>query len=262
MNKKTELKFLDKEWELMNIHLQGFLDTGNQNDLHKFRVQIKKLRAMLFLFENTSKEDGLLKKFKPVRKIFKYAGNIRDAHTNLALGEHYQVKNELFETGQQKIIEEGTVEFRSKGEEFFKSIKHAHKKLKKHLQKVDDRRVKQYYKEQLQSINTNLAVSGFTEDMHTNRKLIKILVYNHKLAEKAINGSLAFNIAYLDKLQEAIGKWHDNVLAEELFSKPELNDKPILTKIRRVNSGVKRSISSLAEDFLKKATTPENTLTA
>ena len=246
----------------MNIHLIAFLETGDQEELHKFRVQIKKLRAMLFLFEKTSKENGLLKYFKPVRKIFKYAGQIRDAHTNLQLGERYHLKNEQFAEGQLKIIEDGTSEFRSNGPQFLKNIKTAHKRLKKQLQKVNDSQIADYYKHQLSNIATNLAVSGFTEDMHTNRKLIKILVYNHKLAEKALNGSLPFNAAYLDKLQEAIGKWHDNLLAEELFSTPELNDKPIVSKIKKVNSGIKRTITNLADDFLKKATSVEQIVKA
>ena len=262
MKKKKEAKYLDKGWEEMNIHLNAFLETGNQEELHKFRVQIKKLRAMLFLFENTSNESGLLKCFKPVRKIFKHAGQIRDAYTNLLLSERYHLKNKQFEEGQQKIIEEGTIEFRSNSPQFFKNIKTAHKRLKKQLQKVDDSMIADYYKLQLSNIATNLAVSGFTEDMHTNRKLIKILVYNHKMAEKALNGSVPFNTAYLDKLQEAIGKWHDNLVAEELFSTPELNDKPIVAKIKKVNSSVKRSITNLADDFLKKATTIEHPLNA
>jgi len=242
----------------MNTRLKTFLETGDQEDLHKFRVQIKKLRAMLLLFEHTSKENELLKNFKPVRKIFKHAGNIRDAHINLGLSERYKLKNELFETSQQKIIEEGTLEFHSKGGEFIKDIKTAHRKLKKQLHKVDDGEIAAYYKNQLEQIATNFKVSGFTEDMHTNRKLIKILVYNHKLAGYALDGKVPFNVSYLDKLQEAIGKWHDNLLAEQLFSSPELNDKSIVTKIKRVNSGVKRSITILAEDFLQKATTMDN----
>jgi CHAD domain-containing protein len=260
MKKKEEEKYIDKEWVLMNAHLKAFLETGDQEELHKFRVQIKKLRAMLFLFENVSKENTLMRHFKPVRKIFKYAGQIRDAHTNLQLSERYQLKNELFETSQHKIIEEGTSEFRIKENEFFKNIKEAHKQVIKQLHKVDDKQIAGYYQRQLEQIAGSLAVSGFTEDMHTNRKLIKILVYNHKLAAKALNGSLPFNIAYLDKLQDTIGKWHDNIIAAELFSLPELNDKPIVNKIKRINTGVQRNISTLAADFLKKATTLENTV--
>src|SRR5579862_614763 len=126
MKKKEEAKYLDKEWKEMNTHLACFLETGDQEALHKFRVQIKKLRAMLSLFEDTSNQPGLLKDFKAVRKIFKYAGHIREAHTNLQLGKLYHLKNDAFESGQQKIIEEGTNEFQNNGKKFIKNIKETH----------------------------------------------------------------------------------------------------------------------------------------
>jgi CHAD domain-containing protein len=262
MKKKDEAKYLDREWTEMNTSLATFLETGDQEHLHKFRVEIKKLRAMLLLFENASKENNLMKFFKPVKKIFKHAGGIREAYVNLKLSEHYSLKNEQFENIQQKIIEEGIIEFRNKGDEFFRTIKRAHERLKKKLQKIDDSRIAGYYKKQLNQIAVNLAAPGFTDDMHTNRKLIKILVYNHKLAQHALNGSIRFNASYLDKLQEAIGKWHDNLVAGQLFSSPELNDKPTVAKIKRVNSGVKRSISALAGDFLRKATAIDHNIKA
>src|ERR1700743_2637362 len=99
----------------MEARLKAFLKTGDQEQLHKFRVQIKKLRAMLSLFETASRQHGLLKEFKPVRRLFKYAGNIRDAHISLELAKSYSVKNEQFETGRQKIIEEGTTAFKQRG---------------------------------------------------------------------------------------------------------------------------------------------------
>ena len=257
MKKKKEIKHLDKEWKAMNAHLANFLETGDQEALHKFRVQIKKLRAMVSLFEDASDQPGLLKGFKPVRKIFKHAGNIRDAHMNLQLAEMYAIKNEAFALSQQRIIEGGAVEFRQNGKKFTRAIKQAHKLLKKGLPAIGNHAIAGYYTKQLRAIATNLAVSGFTEDMHTNRKLIKILLYNHKLAENALNGAVPFNAPYLDKLQEAIGKWHDNVVAEQLFSSAGLNDKPVVSKIKRKNAGIKRIITSLAVDFMKKAATIE-----
>src|SRR5215469_5157746 len=98
MKVKAEEKYLDKEWIEMGARLKAFLETGDQEQLHKFRVQVKKLRAMLTLFENASKEPGLTKLFKPVKKIFRRAGVIRDAHIHLKLSERYDLKNELFET--------------------------------------------------------------------------------------------------------------------------------------------------------------------
>ena len=41
------------------------------------------------------------------------------------------------------------------------------------------------------------------------------------------------------------------------FSSPELNDKPIVAKIKRINAKVKRTILSIADDFFNKATTIE-----
>src|SRR5258707_5502298 len=166
MKKKDEVKYLDKEWTEMNYHLAAFLETGDQEQLHRFRVQIKKLKAMLSLFESTSRRHGLLKDFKPIRKIFKYAGHIRDAHTNLQLSERYNLKNELFETGQQKIIEDGTNEFRLNGKKYLRNIKETHKQLKKQLPKIDDDLIAEYYKKQLEQIAGNLATTSFTEEMH------------------------------------------------------------------------------------------------
>ena len=255
MKKKEEAKYLDKEWHEMNVHLKAFLASGDQEELHRFRVQIKKLRAMLSLFEDASGKPGLLRDFKPVKKIFKHAGVIREAHINLQLSERYELKNDVFESGQQKIMEEGTNEFKLKGKKFIKNLKASYANLRKQLPRVPDNSIAAYYKKQLHEIAVNFTVSGFSEDMHTNRKLIKILVYNHKLAEHALNGAVPFNTEYLDKLQGAIGEWHDNLVAAQLFSSPELNDKPVVTKINKKNAGIKRKISSLADDFFKKATT-------
>jgi CHAD domain-containing protein len=261
MKIKQEAKYIDQEWELMSTRLKAFLATGDQEELHKFRVQTKKLRAMLMLFESTSKEHGLLKQFKPVRKIFKHAGNIRNAHVNLELSEKYQLKNERFEIGQQQIIENETALFRNKSAEYLKEMNAANKRLKKLLQKVADDQIAAYYQTQVEHIAANLTTASFDEEMHTVRKLIKILVYNQKIAAETLKGSLQFNIAYLNKLQDAIGKWHDNMLAEELFSSPEMTDADIVDKIKHINSSVKRKITLLAKDFLIKATTLETSAT-
>ncbi|MDB5123484.1 MAG: hypothetical protein JWP94_1613 [Mucilaginibacter sp.] len=259
MKKKEEAKYLEKEWKDLNTHLKAFFESGDQEELHQFRVQTKKLRALLNLLEHASRQHGLLKEFKPVRKIFKYAGHIRDAYTNLQLSSRYDVKNETFEAGQRQIIDQGTIEFREKAKKHTKKIDDTYKQLKKQLPHVDNTAIAEFYKKQLEQIADNLATPRFTEDMHNNRKLIKILVYNRKLADKALNGSFTFNSAYLDQLQNSLGEWHDNILAAELFSSPEVNDKPAAAMIKKKNNNVKRRIRTLAGDFMKKATAAQPT---
>ena len=241
----------------MHAHLEAFLASGDQEELHQFRVQIKKLNAMLTLFERASRQHGLLKNFKPVRKIFKHAGHIRDAHTNLQLSASFGVNNNAFQASQQQIIEQGTSDFRQRGKKYLKNIKISYKHLKKQLKQIDNCAIEAYYKRQLEQIAEALETPKFTDEMHANRKLIKILVYNHKLANKALGGALRFNTEYLDRLQSRLGEWHDNVVAAQLFASPELNDKPVVTLINKINAGVKRTIKSLVTDFRKKATTVE-----
>ncbi|CAN5446850.1 hypothetical protein BH09BAC6_BH09BAC6_04520 [soil metagenome] len=257
MKKKVEAKYLDKEWDKMNVHLSGFLESGDQEELHKFRVQVKKLHAMLSLFEIASRQHGLVAGFKPVKKIFKAAGNIREAYTNLQLGARFNFKNDAFEAWQRRIMEEGTKVFTDSGKHFLKQVKDTRKAIKRHLRPIDDSLISEFYKMQLEQIANELMVPQFTESMHSNRKKIKTLLYNHKLADNVLTPSLFFNNVYMDTLQDSIGEWHDNIVIAEMLASPELNDKPLIAKIKRQNVKVKHKIIKLADNFWKKATTLE-----
>ena len=259
MKKKEEAKYLDREWLLMTANLKAFFETEDQEALHKFRVAVKKLRAMLYLFEIADDDGSLMKLFKPVRKIFKHAGVIRDAHINLLLAKQYKLKNDLFESSQRQVIESGIIDFRTNSEEYFKTLKDGHKKIKKQLNKLSDKDIAAYYRQQLEQIAANMDELQFNEELHTSRKLIKILMYNKKLAEAALEGTVSLNISYLDKLQDTIGEWHDNIVTAELFAQPEFHDKVLVAKLKRANTTIRRNIATMAKDFLVKATTAETT---
>lgn len=254
MKVKTQERYLDKEWIEMGARLKAFMETGDQEQLHKFRVQVKKLRAMLLLFQTASEQPSLLKDFKPVKKIFRRAGIIRDAHIRLGLAEHFNLKNERFETSQRQIIAGGIKEFADTGDLFLKELKAVHRKMNDALRRIENDRIVEFYEGVLEKISEGFNAISFGEEMHTNRKLIKLLIYNYKVAAEALEGKLTIAIDYLDRLQEAIGKWHDNLIAEELFSTPELSDKSVINKLKKANAALKRNIKKMAKDFLEKAT--------
>ena len=258
MKKKAELKYLDKEWTDMKKHLKAFLETGDQEHIHKFRVQVKKLRALLILMSHTSKQPELLENFKPVRKIFKKAGIIREAFINLQVVKKYNMDDEAFIKEEQEKIENGTTDFKTKGKLYLKKIKKSYKEIQQQLMPVHDKDIEAYYNKQLHEIAVNMIVSGFSQDMHNNRKLIKILVYNYKLTCSSLNDSLPININYMDKLQEAIGNWHDNLVTAELLASHDLENKKVITNINRKNAAVKRNITQMADDFLTKAIAKPN----
>ena len=183
---------------------------------------------------------------------------IREAFMNLQVAKKYNMGDEGFVTGEQEKIETGITAFKGKGKGYLKIVKKSYRKILHQLKPVHNKDIKAYYNRQLQEIAVNMIVSGFTEDMHTNRKLIKILVYNHKLTGPALDSAFPININYMDKLQEAIGNWHDNLVTAELLASHDLENKKLITNINRKNAGVKRTITQLAEDFLAKATSNPN----
>ena len=253
MKKKKEKIYFNDQWDEMNIHLKKFIENGEQEELHLFRVQVKKLRAMLELLEINSAKHPLQRDFKPVRKIFKRCGEIRNAFINLQYGQRFQFKNEDFFMNHLYEIEKGTNEVKELGKQYLKIIKAAHDDIGDDLQHVDNKDIVEFYKAKLYNIGSFLENLQFNDDLHATRKQIKTLMYNRKIAQDALDGKLQISNDYLDKLQTLIGDWHDNVLALELFSSSGFHSKPVISKIKSQNTRLKRSITTLAQDFERKA---------
>jgi CHAD domain-containing protein len=253
MKKKDEKAYFNDQWQLMLTHFKAFIKTDEQENLHQFRVQVKKLRAMLELLDIDSSKPHLSKDFKPVKRIFKHCGDIRNAYINLEFGVRYQFKNEEFLVNQLYAIENGINEIKTLGRKYLKTIKESHNEIADDLRPVDNKAIVEFYKTRLEEIAIALDKLQFNDELHNTRKQIKTLVYNRKIAHKALDGKLQINNDYLDKLQDLIGNWHDNILALELFSSAESNYKPVITKIKRQNTRLKRSIAVLVQDFEKKA---------
>jgi CHAD domain-containing protein len=88
--------------------------------------------------------------------------------------------------------------------------------------------------------------------LHQCRSGIKVLIYNYQLTAPALE--TAFNEDYLQDIQTAIGDWHDNILAKELFTRFALNDKAVLAKINKRHLKLERNIKKLVNDFYNQAT--------
>ena len=253
MKKKKEKIYFNDQWGEMTDHLEKFIKNGEQEELHQFRVQVKKLRAMLELLDINSAKHPLQNDFKPVRKIFKRCGEIRSAFINLQYGQRFQFKNEDFFMNHLYEIEKGTNEVKELGKQYLKIIKSAHDDIGDDLQHVGNKDIVEFYKAKLYNIGSFLENLQFNDELHDTRKQIKTLMYNRKIAQNALDGKLQISNDYLDKLQTLMGDWHDNVLALELFSSAGFNSKPIITKIKNQNTHLKRSITTLAHDFERKA---------
>ena len=246
-----EKKTADKYWTEIKKNLETFFHSQDQRALHQFRVNVKKLKSLLVLLQSDRKNKKLLSQFKPVRKIFRKAGHIRNAHINIQLSHRFKLHNEQFEKEQQLIVENGTREFCSQGKEHLKELKKARKKISKTLHPVGKPTIRKFYKNTLRAISSFLAQPVFDERLHDCRKQMKYLLHNYKPSGKALESALPLNTDYLNKLQENIGKWHDNILAIDLVSS-EATGESQAAKIHDQNTKLRKKIVAGTKNFTEK----------
>jgi CHAD domain-containing protein len=254
MKRKAEKAYFNDLWDEMESSLEGFLHEGEQEKLHRFRVQVKKLRALLLLLDTALGQKALSKGFKPVRKIFKQGGVIREGYINIQLSSHYDLKDDKFIQEQVDGMEKAMIEFRDNSKKHLRTIKEARNELEGKLEAIEDEQVSEFYKKELEQIALALSENQFNDELHDCRKRIKNLIYNRKVAGTALEGIIDLNSEYLDKLQGQIGEWHDTIIAIQLFSSPKLDAKPVVTRIKRQHTRLQTSIRRLSADFWKRAT--------
>ena len=254
MRRAQVKKLFDKKWRQIGRHLKTYLGTENPDDLHQFRVQIKKVKSLLRLFALRNKNKGLLADFKPVNKIFQHAGVIRDAYLHLQLAEQFKVDAPEFKRKQMERMSLEMTRFSDRGKAYLQQIGKTGRKIKRNVRGIPNTDIADFYDHQLNGIVLAFAKRKFDEAMHDNRKQLKNIIYNHKLANKSLNGNLKLNLPYLDEVQDQLGGWHDSVLARELFADEIKGDPQIIAKLNMQVQKLEESTIKFSTDFWQKAT--------
>lgn len=255
MKKKEAVRQMDKLWKKMKKPLKAFISGGEQEELHQFRVQVKKLKAMLQLYACEPGNQAVLKDFKPIKTVFKKAGEIRNAHINLKLGEKHQLNNEGFRHHQQQNLDHGSKAFKNKGCKYLKSIKKAHLVLQNNLGRLHNKTIRNFYHNKLVQLDDFFARITFNDELHEARKNIKLLIYNQKIAARAIQNKMQLDYGYLDDLQNCIGEWHDHNLAAETLSGIAEAEHPAVIDLRNSNNKLEKEILEKSNSFMKKVKT-------
>lgn len=253
MKKKEIQKYFDKEWMDMKAGLKAYFKNEQQEDLHRFRVQVKKLRAFIILSNSMEHHPHLSGSFKPVRSIFKQAGEIRNAYMNQELGKAQHIHNNEFMSSQHQLQVKAGRKFKAEKVKFLEKLREAHRVLKTKIKPVSDHHISLFYENQLHQIAATLAKPKFNDQLHECRKRVKILIYNHKLAYKVLDPT--FNVKYMEQVQAAIGDWHDHVVAIGMFSSDKAKDREAVIRLKKQERKLKKDITDLIKDFYNQATT-------
>lgn len=235
MKKKEVISYFDQEWKHMKRSLNSYLKNKVQADLHQFRVQVKKLHALLVLSDYCRGHPKLVTHFKPVKKVFKCAGVLRNAYICQKL------------TLNPKPAEKAARSFRSHKAEYWKKIKKTYRRIITKIKRLRSTVVESFYEIQLRQIANALAALPAVKQLHACRKRIKFLLYNDKLFHDQI--SIHLNVEYLDRLQETIGEWHDQLLTVATTNTNTLTIKKLNNQEARLTVSIRQQAENFYQSF-------------
>jgi CHAD domain-containing protein len=241
MRKKKIKQQIKREGKLAKRSLRGFIKKNDQEKLHKFRVGIKKLRAVASLIEQTTTLNNVRCKLRPIKDTYQLGGQVRDSYLHGKLAEKVKVVNTEYLDKEKAVMKKAARKLRKNRPHHFKMLRRAQSGLLKRVPNLKDKKVSSFYRKELLGIGECLNASTGVEQMHDCRKRLKVLLYNLPLLKNALDAHV--NGDYLEQVQSSIGDWHDHVLAADQF--PELGNK---------SDDLMHDIKMLTEDFYERAT--------
>ena len=247
---KKHLKSIGKS---MLRHLQAYYDTLDAEELRRFRVQVKKLKALLAMVQHESTAINGSKNLKLIRSVYQHAGQIRSGHLHLALLEKYTLATPAFMQLLENTVKRETDEFNTCHKDYLKLLRKQFKSLNGVLQEVKGRVVLVRYKKQLKHLDHFFVKAYWTpEKLHKSRKKIKNLMYLYGILPKSLTRKLCLNIDYLDQLQEILGAWHDVRATFEWLKKEGVVKGRGLVKLQQEEEHLIHSVRDYTRGFAQK----------
>lgn len=259
ITKQRQQKHLKSIGKSMLHHLKSYFDTGDPEELRRFRVQVKKMKALLALVQLDLEGTNFSQYLQPIRSVYQQAGQIRSGHLHVALLEKYPLASPTYKQLLKNTLKEEMDEFNSHRKSHLKSVRKQLKNLAGTLKELSVRVVFHWYKKQLKRLARFFAKDSWRpEKLHKSRKKIKNLLYLYPMMPKSLIQKLSLNEVYLDQLQEILGAWHDVKATLEWLGKEGLTKGRGLVKLhqeeeRRIHS-IRENTRGFAQKIVLKAT--------
>ena len=245
-----------------NLYKAGI--TASDEDIHKARVDLKKVFALFSFFEILGPGNFNKKKYSFLFKnIFNKAGKMRENQVNIQYVEKYQhdypgvLLFMKYLKSEQKKSAKGFIAAIVQFDE--KKLKKISKSIKKvcHEMKSDTiiERSKDYLWEKARKIESVRHKTGDIESVHTIRKELKktgaILSLLHQVKP---GEDLEKLLDHVNKTEALIGEWHDRVVLIDTlkkFFKSFLNhDEVTMTQLMELNGIVGKEAEQKLEALL------------
>jgi CHAD domain-containing protein len=249
MISKSKLRsYFLKRCDNITDSLTRFCESGDHEEIHKLRVEFKKLKALVSLVEECNTNSFIPREFRTAKVVYKRAGIVRDAF--IAHQQNTSI-SQSGSAGAKEFLELAASQFCSKKDLHLLVMKDWRELTKEQFENIGNNCAISYYKKWLGRLSENF-ISIEEKELHECRKIIKRLMYLYPLMTEHISQLLRINISYLDTLQEEIGKWHDTLVAREHYSESVQRNEKHLRKIELSGEARLRSIRLLTKNFDEK----------
>lgn len=238
LSKKRQQDYFRERWENFLHHFEQFAKRTNAEDLHRVRVELKKIRALLFIQKEVH-DEPYKRASALLKKVFRLGGKIREAQVNAQLVKHAGAGSVEFFTAHRNTVAKQSKAFIQFVRRNPDKLITVNTKVWKSLRRVSSSAIRKLNKKLLEEIRSAYFPRMKVSALHEARKLIKRMVYMHGMLRKADAEKLTVPIEQLRKLEEETGKWHDVIIAKELVRKfpRAAKAKRMLEQKRKVHLG-------------------------
>jgi len=206
---KRLFKYHHKRWKHIRASLKDFLKKGADEDLHELRVEIKQLTSLYHFIESCDLNFNGNKLLKPIEKIFKLSGKVRDYRNAKQFCNKYKIEQKAFRN-EAKKQEDYLEQLQQKHKRHTLDFKKLENKTNHELRGIGKEQIKNYLRVKRQEAITDLGKKSNDKALHEVRKKIKELCYIANISSFERKGICnAQDLKKLDKLQDDIGNWHD-----------------------------------------------------
>lgn len=232
LSKKRQHDYLRTRWDNAMIHYDQFAKRTNAEAIHQLRVEIKKINALLFLHNEVYRPVSK-KTIRPLRKLFKQAGVIRDAQVSAHLMRDQKSVPKLFFSEQRKIVAAEANKLREMMNKHADEIMLTNVATWQQLRPIHFRDIARVIRKLQKKITTYFRPRIKLKQLHDVRKEIKRLVYICSTLKASDLTRLRFNPDKYKKLEHLIGEWHDTQCAAELLSQHSTASGSAVRRLRR-----------------------------
>ena len=231
-----------------------FSKSGKPKEHHLFRVEIKKMRAVLAILKKHPADGKLRSMFSPVKMVFKQAGKIRTYDVNMKLISKFLEADDPLLLKSKSSREKSMKSLVATLKKQQLAIKKSIALICQHLFDVEDFFIIERIEKKLERIEKEFVRKKLrTDRLHERRKQVKYILYVHELLPRPAIDELRIDKKYLDTIQHEIGVWHDLELSHKIFMESKSTDPDLIKEVWKDKRNQEAKIKKLTKNFKKEA---------